>query len=76
MATMQLELERGDVRVLQASLQHCLATCRVRAQRPGAPCPDCDRVRALLRRVGRLLPRPAAKAKPAARAAAKGAKKR
>ena len=75
MPDLQLLLRRADVRILQASLKHCLATCHVREQNPRAPCPDCDRVRDLLRRVGRLLPRPAARKKPA-RPAAKGKKSR
>jgi hypothetical protein len=75
MPNLQLSLERADVRILQKSLKHCLATCRVRAKKPGAPCPDCDRVRDLLGRVRRLLPRPVARKKPAG-AATKGKKSR
>jgi hypothetical protein len=55
MATVQLSLEKDDVKLLVQSLDHCLATCqRKAASGKDVPCEDCDRARALRERLAKL----------------------
>jgi len=55
MATLQVSLEKNDVKLLVQSLDHCLATCqRKSASDKDAPCEDCDRARALRERLAKL----------------------
>ncbi len=42
-----IELEQRDLRILVQSLENCLRTCETRAQKPDAPCEDCDAARTL-----------------------------
>ncbi len=53
--TTRLELEQGDLRILVQSLENCLATCAVKAEKPDAPCEDCDAARALKQRLEKHL---------------------
>jgi hypothetical protein len=55
MATLQVSLEKEDVKLLLQSLDHCLATCEHKAS-PGkdAPCEDCNKARALRARLAKL----------------------
>ncbi len=46
-----VELSPLELRILTQSLQNCLATCRTHAQKPDAPCEDCEAARALLRKL-------------------------
>lgn len=46
-----LELSQKEVRILVQSLGNCLATCRTHAEKPDAPCEDCDAARALKTRL-------------------------
>jgi hypothetical protein len=43
----RLDLSQKEVRILVQSLGNCLATCKTHAQKPDAPCEDCDAARAL-----------------------------
>jgi hypothetical protein len=55
MAALQVSLEKDDVKLLVQSLDHCLATCqRKSASGKDAPCEDCDRARALRKRLAKL----------------------
>ncbi len=42
-----LDLTQKEVRILVQSLGNCIATCRTHAEKPDAPCEDCDAARAL-----------------------------
>jgi hypothetical protein len=53
--TTPFELSAKDVRILVQSLGNCLATCQVHAQKPDAPCEDCDAARALKARLEKHL---------------------
>jgi hypothetical protein len=55
MATLQVALEKDDVKLLLQSLDHCLATCQHKAV-PGkeTPCEDCEKARALRVRLAKL----------------------
>ncbi len=35
-------LSPKEIRILVQSLDNCLATCKVHAKKPDAPCEDCD----------------------------------
>ncbi len=55
MATLQVALEKDDLKLLVQSLDHCLATCqRKAAAGKDAPCDDCQRARALRERLAKL----------------------
>ncbi len=41
-------LSPKELRMLVQSLGNCLATCKTHAQKPDAPCEDCDAARRLL----------------------------
>lgn len=45
--TSHLDLSPKEVRILVQSLTNCIATCQVHAQKPDAPCEDCDEARRL-----------------------------
>ncbi len=49
--TTHLDLEPRDIRILVQSLENCLRTCETKAQKPDAPCEDCDAARALKKRL-------------------------
>jgi len=42
-----IELSAKELRILVQSLSNCIATCQVHAEKPDAPCEDCDAARAL-----------------------------
>jgi len=42
-----IDFSEKELRILVQSLGNCLATCQVHAQKPDAPCEDCDAARAL-----------------------------
>jgi len=42
-----LDLSKKEIRILVQSLANCLATCETKADKPDAPCEDCDAARAL-----------------------------
>ncbi len=46
-----VQLSSGEVRILVQSLEHCIATCKTHADRPDAPCKDCDAARALKKKL-------------------------
>ncbi len=48
---MPVDLSRLELRILTQSLQNCIATCRTHAEKPDAPCEDCDAARALLQKL-------------------------
>ena len=52
--TIHLDLSPDETRILIQALQHCLATCHTRAQKPDAPCEDCDAARELRKRIEAL----------------------
>jgi hypothetical protein len=45
--TSHLDLSKKEIRILVQSLANCLATCETKADKPDAPCEDCDAARAL-----------------------------
>jgi hypothetical protein len=45
--TTHLDLSPREVRIMVQSLANCIATCQVHAQKPDAPCEDCDEARRL-----------------------------
>jgi len=47
MTPLHLDLDAKEVRILVQSLENCLKTCVVHAEKPDAPCEDCDAARAL-----------------------------
>jgi len=53
MATLQVALEKDDVKLLLQSLDHCLATCQHKTEKD-AHCEDCDKARALRERLAKL----------------------
>lgn len=53
MATVQVPLEKDDVKLLIQSLDHCLATCVKKAGKD-TPCEDCDRARSLRDRLAKI----------------------
>lgn len=53
--TFQLRLSPKEGRILKQSLANCIATCRTHAQRPDAPCEDCDEARRLLSKLEKQL---------------------
>jgi hypothetical protein len=46
-----LDLSGKELRIMVQSLGNCLATCQVHAQKPDAPCEDCDAARTLKRKL-------------------------
>ncbi len=52
---LQLRLSPKEGRILVQSLANCIATCRARAEKPDAPCEDCDEARRLLSRLEQSL---------------------
>jgi len=55
MATLQVALEKDDLKLLLQSLDHCLATCQHKAaEGKDAHCEDCDKARALRERLAKL----------------------
>jgi hypothetical protein len=50
-----IQLSPKEIRILVQSLENCLATCKAHAQKPDAPCEDCDAARALRDRLEREL---------------------
>jgi len=46
-----IELSAQELRIMVQSLGNCLATCRVHAEKPDAPCEDCDAARRLKQRL-------------------------
>ena len=53
--TTHLDLEQKDLRILVQSLENCLKTCQVRANKPDAPCEDCDAARSLKTKLEKLV---------------------
>jgi hypothetical protein len=53
--THSVDLSAKDVRILVQSLGNCLATCQVHAEKPDAPCEDCDAARELKKRLEKHL---------------------
>ncbi len=53
--TTHMDLSAKEVRILVQSLANCIATCKVHAQKPDAPCEDCDEARRLKTRLERTL---------------------
>ncbi len=51
MASLHVDLDSKEVRILVQSLENCLKTCVVHAQKPDAPCEDCDAARALKKKL-------------------------
>jgi hypothetical protein len=51
-----VQLSPQEIRILLQSLDNCLATCKTHAQRPDAPCEDCDAARALQGKLKQQLP--------------------
>jgi hypothetical protein len=49
--TTNVALEEKDIRILVQSLDNCLKTCVAKAQKPDAPCEDCDAARALQKKL-------------------------
>ncbi len=47
LAVKSIDLSAKELRILVQSLSNCLATCQVHAEKPDAPCEDCDAARAL-----------------------------
>jgi hypothetical protein len=47
-------LSPKELRILVQSLENCLATCKTHAQKPDAPCEDCDAARALQGKLKKL----------------------
>ncbi len=47
LAVKSVDLSAKELRILVQSLTNCLATCQVHAEKPDAPCEDCDAARAL-----------------------------
>jgi hypothetical protein len=54
MATLQVLLEKQEVKLLVQSLDHCLQTCQHKAEAGKAGCDDCDQARALRDRLAKL----------------------
>ncbi len=50
-----IDLSAKDVRILVQSLGNCLATCQVHAEKPDAPCEDCEAARELKKRLEKHL---------------------
>ena len=48
-------LSSKELRILVQSLGNCLATCQVHADKPDAPCEDCEAARKLKRKLERQL---------------------
>jgi hypothetical protein len=46
-ALKSIDLSAKEFRILVQSLSNCLATCQVHAEKPDAPCEDCDAARSL-----------------------------
>jgi len=46
-APLAIEFSDQELRILVQSLGNCLATCQVHAEKPDAPCEDCDAARRL-----------------------------
>jgi hypothetical protein len=51
MASVHIDLDAKEVRILVQSLDNCLKTCVVHAKKPDAPCEDCDAARALQKKL-------------------------
>ncbi len=51
MASLHVDLDSKEVRILVQSLENCLKTCVVHAKKPDAPCEDCDAARALQKKL-------------------------
>jgi hypothetical protein len=52
---MRVELQKAEIRILVQSLANCLDTCETKAEKPDAPCEDCDAARGLQRKLKKLL---------------------
>ncbi len=50
-----VELSPKELRILVQSLGNCLATCKTHAQKPDAPCEDCDAARMLMKKLEKQL---------------------
>jgi len=48
-------LSAKELRIMVQSLGNCLETCRVHAEKPEAPCEDCDAARKLKRKLEKHL---------------------
>jgi len=48
-------LSAKELRIMVQSLGNCLATCRVHARKPTAPCEDCDAAAKLKRKLEKRL---------------------
>jgi hypothetical protein len=48
-------LTKKEARIVVQSLGNCLETCRVHAEKPKAPCEDCDAARKLKRKLEKRL---------------------
>jgi hypothetical protein len=48
-------LSAKELRIMVQSLGNCLETCQVHAERPDAPCEDCDAARKLKRKLEKQL---------------------
>ncbi len=46
-----LDMSQKELRILVQSLGNCIATCQTHAEKPDAPCEDCDAARALKRKL-------------------------
>ena len=54
MDAVHVDLDAKEVRILMQSLENCLKTCVVHAEKPDAPCEDCDAARALRKKLQHL----------------------
>lgn len=50
-----IALSAKELRIMVQSLGNCLETCRVHAERPDAPCEDCEAARKLKRKLEKRL---------------------
>ncbi len=50
-ASRPIDLSAKELRILVQSLANCLETCQVHAEKPDAPCEDCEAARKLKRKL-------------------------
>ena len=50
-----IALSAKELRIMVQSLGNCLETCQVHAERPDAPCEDCEAARKLKRKLEKRL---------------------
>jgi len=50
-----IKLSAKELRIMVQSLGNCLETCQVHAEKPKAPCEDCDAARKLKKKLEKHL---------------------